>query len=53
MNIKTLCILAALFVAYAFVSNMDYEDTLLAHGQNAAECEPAIPAPDTGKREDA
>lgn len=53
MNMKNILILLAIFAAYAWVSDMDYQDALLAHGQNAAECETGKPAPDTEVREDA
>lgn len=46
---KNAIILALMFVLFALVSEMDYQDALLAHGQKAAECEThptAEPAPE-------
>jgi len=49
---KNAIILILIVVAYAYVSNQDFEDALLAHGQSASECGDDVkkPAPDTGAR---
>lgn len=45
---KNALIIAALFAAYVFVSNMDYEDAMLAHGHDCQQQQRAPqPANDT------
>lgn len=46
---KNAILLALMFALFALVSEMDYQDALLAHGKTAAECEKpttAEPAPE-------
>lgn len=38
MSLRNILIIAALLAAYAYASNNDYCDDLLAHGQTAPEC---------------
>ena len=50
---KNAIILVLMFLLFAMVSEMDYQDSLLAHGKTAAECDQNKPAPAIESREEA
>lgn len=49
---KNAIILVLMFLLFAMVSEMDYQDSLLAQGKQHAECETGKPTPDTTERAD-